>query len=165
MFSPIRNKRFVISFANFFTEIWLQLMLVTQFRSHFPTYILNALFEQSFKHFWVLFEQSFEHFWVLFELCSMPLQFFTSVTRGPFFTSTLAPRGEICPPGPGWSSPLGVNTLYFLEEWRGEQRILTPGDNFTPTGQNSPLGDNFAPGGQSLPLGVKLRMGVWSFGN
>jgi hypothetical protein len=41
-----------------------------------------------------------------------------------------------------------VNTLYCLEEWRGEQGIT------------SPLGDNFTPGGQSLPLGVKLRMGL-----
>jgi hypothetical protein len=44
-----------------------------------------------------------------------------------------------------------VNTLYVLEEWRGEQRISPPGDNFTPRGQNSPLGDNFAPGGQVRP--------------
>jgi hypothetical protein len=28
-----------------------------------------------------------------------------------------------------------VNTLYCLEEWRGEQRISPPGDNFTPRGQ------------------------------
>jgi hypothetical protein len=40
-----------------------------------------------------------------------------------------------------------VNTLYCLEEWRGEQKI-------------SPLGDNFTPGGESLPLGAKLRMGL-----
>jgi hypothetical protein len=53
-----------------------------------------------------------------------------------------------------------VNTLYCLEEWRGEQIISPPGDNFTPRGQNSPLGDNFTPGGQSLPLGAKLRMGL-----
>jgi hypothetical protein len=32
-----------------------------------------------------------------------------------------------------------MNTLYFLEEWRGEQRISPPGDNFTPRGQNSLL--------------------------
>jgi hypothetical protein len=37
---------------------------------------------------------------------------------------TLAPRDEIC--------YLGVNTLYCLEEWRGKQRISTPGDNFIP---------------------------------
>jgi hypothetical protein len=37
---------------------------------------------------------------------------------------TLAPRDEIC--------YLGVNTLYCLEEWRGKQRISTPGDNFVP---------------------------------
>jgi hypothetical protein len=53
-----------------------------------------------------------------------------------------------------------VNTLYCFEEWRGEQRISPPRDNFTSRGQNSLLGDNFAPGGQSLPLGAKLRMGL-----
>jgi hypothetical protein len=41
-----------------------------------------------------------------------------------------APRGEL------------------VEEWRGEQRISHPGDNFTPRGLNSPLWDNFAPVGQ-----------------
>jgi hypothetical protein len=41
-----------------------------------------------------------------------------------------------------------VNTLYCLEEWRGEQRISPPGDNFTPRGQNSPLGSKFAPRGE-----------------
>jgi hypothetical protein len=62
-----------------------------------------------------------------------------------------------------------VNTLFVLEEWRGEQRISPPRDNFTPRGQTSPLGDNFAPGGevkngpqlfQRLPglgLGANLR--------
>jgi hypothetical protein len=49
---------------------------------------------------------------------------------------------------------------YCLEEWRGEDRISSPGDNFTLRRQNSPLGDNFAPGGQSLPLRSKLRMGL-----
>jgi hypothetical protein len=68
---------------------------------------------------------------------------------------TLSPRGELCPLGEclPLHSPPGVNTLYCLVEWRGEQWILHPGDNFTP-------GDNFAPGGQSLPLGAKLRMGL-----
>jgi hypothetical protein len=82
---------------------------------------------------------------------------------GPFLTSPLAPRGEIFPPGVMFT-PLfnpGVNTLYCLEEWRGEQRISPPEDNFTPRGQNSPPGDNIAPGGQSLSLGAKLRMGLW----
>jgi hypothetical protein len=47
-----------------------------------------------------------------------------------------------------------VNTLYCLEEWRGEQRISSPGDNFTPRGKksplvtNSPLGSKFAPRGE-----------------
>jgi hypothetical protein len=55
----------------------------------------------------------------------------------------------------------GVNTIYCSEEWRDDQRISPPGDNFTHRGLNLPLGDNIAPGGQSLPLGVKLRMGLW----
>jgi hypothetical protein len=47
-----------------------------------------------------------------------------------------------------------VNTLYCLEERRGEQIILPPGDNFTPRGQThpwgitSPLGSKFAPRGE-----------------
>jgi hypothetical protein len=40
-----------------------------------------------------------------------------------------------------------VNTLYYLEEWRGKQRISPPGDNFNHRGQIS-------------PLGAKLRMGL-----
>jgi hypothetical protein len=37
----------------------------------------------------------------------------------------LSPRGEICPLGLKFptSFPPGVNTIYCLEEWRGEQRI------------------------------------------
>jgi hypothetical protein len=38
-----------------------------------------------------------------------------------------------------------VYTLYCLEEWRGEQRISPPGDNFTPPGTTSPLGSKFSP--------------------
>jgi hypothetical protein len=55
-----------------------------------------------------------------------------------------------------------VNNFYCLEEWRGEQRISPPADNFTPI-----QGTKFTPGGQlrpwaqSLPLGAKLRMGLW----
>jgi hypothetical protein len=69
----------------------------------------------------------------------------------------LAPQGE---PGPqGECSPLRsppwVNTLYYLEECRGQTETSPPGDNFTPRGQNSPLG-------QSLPLGAKLSMSLCS---
>jgi hypothetical protein len=60
----------------------------------------------------------------------------------------LAPRGEICPLG-GIFTPLSVNTLYCLEEWRGEQRISPRGDNLTPRGQIHPWGT------------TKLRMGLW----
>jgi hypothetical protein len=87
-----------------------------------------------------------------------------------FFTSSMAPRGEIFLPG-GCSplrSPPGVNTLYCLEEWRSKQRISPlgifspPKGQIHPLGTTSPLVDNFAPGGQlrpwgqSLPLGAKL---------
>jgi hypothetical protein len=41
-----------------------------------------------------------------------------------------------------------VNTLCCLEEWRGEQRISPPGDNFTPS-----KGTKFTPGGQLRPWG------------
>jgi hypothetical protein len=63
--------------------------------------------------------------------------------------------GEIYPLG-GMFTPSftpRVNTLYCLEEWRGEQRISPPGDNFTPGGL-------IRRWGQSLPLGAKLRMGL-----
>jgi hypothetical protein len=36
-----------------------------------------------------------------------------------------------------------MNTLYCLEEWRGEQRISPPGDNLTPMGTTPPLGPIF----------------------
>jgi hypothetical protein len=75
------------------------------------------------------------------------------------------PRGELRPHGEcsPLCSPPGVNTLYYLEEWRSKQRIKPPGDNFTLGGQNSPLEDNFAPGGQSLRLWAKLRIGLSDF--
>jgi hypothetical protein len=47
-----------------------------------------------------------------------------------------------------------VNTVYYLEEWRGEKRISSPGDIFTPREQNSPFGttpplvSKFAPRGE-----------------
>jgi hypothetical protein len=43
----------------------------------------------------------------------------------------------------------GVNTLYCSEEWRGEQRISPPGDNFAPGGH---------PGGEvkNGPMGVHI---------
>jgi hypothetical protein len=50
----------------------------------------------------------------------------------------------------------GVNTLYCLKEWKGEQIISPTGDNFTPApgdkihswGITSPLGSKFAPRGE-----------------
>jgi hypothetical protein len=45
-----------------------------------------------------------------------------------------------------------MNTLYFLEEWRGEQIISSPGDKIHPGGQ-------LLPWGQSLPLGSKFAPG------
>jgi hypothetical protein len=65
---------------------------------------------------------------------------------GPFLTSPLAPRGEIC--------LLGVNTLYCLEECRGEH----------PQGTNSPLGSKFAPRGEVKkgPLVTLLLILFWT---
>jgi hypothetical protein len=37
-----------------------------------------------------------------------------------------------------------VNSLYCLEEWRGEQRISPPGNKIHPWGTTSPLGSKFA---------------------
>jgi hypothetical protein len=71
-------------------------------------------------------------------------QFLT--TRNLPLGANFAPRGEICPLVEMFT-PLftpGVNTLYCLDEWRGEQRISPPGDNFTPPGDNSALGSKFA---------------------
>jgi hypothetical protein len=81
---------------------------------------------------------------------------FTPGPQGTNFT----PRGELCPLGKcsPLRSPPGVNTHYCLEEWRGEQRISPPGDNFTP----GPRGQ-LRPRGQSLPLGA--RMGLWQLKN
>jgi hypothetical protein len=86
---------------------------------------------------------------------------------GPFLTSpwqgwistlgvNLAPRGEICPLGGMFNPSFTLRDehyIYYLEEWRGEQRISPPGDKIHPGGQ-------IRPWGQSLPLGVKLRMGI-----
>jgi hypothetical protein len=43
----------------------------------------------------------------------------------------------------------GVDTLHYLDEWRGEQRISSPGDNFMPR-------DKIQPWGTTSPLGVKV---------
>jgi hypothetical protein len=45
-----------------------------------------------------------------------------------------------------------VNTFYCLEEWRGEERISPPGDNFTPRGQLRPWGQR---------IGVKAEAKNW----
>jgi hypothetical protein len=67
------------------------------------------------------------------------------------------PYGEYSP----LRSPPEVNTLHYLEEWRGKQRFSSPRDSFTPRGQNLEAGQ-LRPRGQSLPLGAKLRIGLWS---
>jgi hypothetical protein len=78
----------------------------------------------------------------------------------PFLASPLAPRGELGPQGWNWSPSgnvhpfvhlKGMNTLYCFEEWRGEQRISPPGDNFT----HAP-GDKIHPLGTTSPMGVKV---------
>jgi hypothetical protein len=75
----------------------------------------------------------------------------------------LSPRGNVHP----FVHPTGWTlSTYCSEEWRGEQRISPPGDNFTLRGQNlplggttSPLGSKFAPRGEvkygpQLPLQI-----------
>jgi hypothetical protein len=70
--------------------------------------------------------------------------------RGPFLPSPLAPRGEICPLGVKFTPSFTLRgEHYCLEEWRGEQRISPPGDNFTPMGQIHPWRT-------TSPLGVKV---------
>jgi hypothetical protein len=100
---------------------------------------------------------------------------------GPFLTSSLPPGvnvplwGELGPPG--WNlSPWGnihpfvhskgwTLSTYCLEEWRGEQIISTPGNNFTPRrqsspwGTTSPQGSNFAPRGQVTRPGASCGLG------
>jgi hypothetical protein len=56
----------------------------------------------------------------------------------------LSPGGNVHP----YVHPQGWTlSRYCLEEWRGEQRILPPGNNFTPRGQNSPRGTTSPLGG------------------
>jgi hypothetical protein len=58
----------------------------------------------------------------------------------------MAPSREICLLVHPFVHPhTWVNTLYCLQEWRGEQRILPPGDKINPWGTTSPLGSKFAP--------------------
>jgi hypothetical protein len=77
--------------------------------------------------------------------------------RGPFLTSPLAPRGEICPIG-------GMFTHLFTPE--GEQSLLFRRmegrtDNFTPRGHNSPLWAKFSPRGEvkNGPLRITSALG------
>jgi hypothetical protein len=55
-----------------------------------------------------------------------------------------------------------VNTLYCLEEWRGEQRISPPGDKIHPWGTTSPLGSKFAPRGEVQNVYVLCMYYVFS---
>jgi hypothetical protein len=57
---------------------------------------------------------------------------------------TLSPRGNVHPP----FTSTGVNTLYYLEEWRVQQIV------FTPRGQLHPCQS------QSSPLGAGLKSGL-----
>jgi hypothetical protein len=74
----------------------------------------------------------------------------------PWQDSISRARGKCSP----LRSPPGVNTLYCLEEWRGEQRISPSVDTFTPRGEfkNGPLspGDEIHLWGSTSPLEVKL---------
>jgi hypothetical protein len=61
-----------------------------------------------------------------------------------------APRGWTWPPGLNFVSWGECSPLYWLEEWRGKQRISRP------QGITSPLGDKIHSGGITSPLGVKV---------
>jgi hypothetical protein len=73
--------------------------------------------------------------------------FLRACIRGPFLTSPLVPRGEICPQGgmltPSFTTRGELST--FLEEWRVEQRISPLGSKFAPRGEvkNEPLVSKF----------------------
>jgi hypothetical protein len=45
----------------------------------------------------------------------------------------LAPRGGFCPLGEMFTPSFTPRGEYY-QEWRNEQRISPPGDNFTPRG-------------------------------
>jgi hypothetical protein len=53
----------------------------------------------------------------------------------------------------GWKFTPAVNTLYWLENRKGEQRV------FTPRGLTSTLGDKLSPRIFSSALGVRLKTG------
>jgi hypothetical protein len=84
----------------------------------------------------------------------------SSTQQKPVFNNMVCPQGWSLPLGEMFTlrSPTGVITLHCLDEWRSEQIISPPEDNFILRGQNSLLRDNFAPGGQSLSLGARFRM-------
>jgi hypothetical protein len=54
---------------------------------------------------------------------------------------------------------VAVLWMYCLDEWKGEQRILPPGDSSTPRGPLRPWGSKFAPRGEvkNGPQGVFKR--------
>jgi hypothetical protein len=104
---------------------------------------------------------------------------------GQCFHHAFAPGGELCSQGmkfvserehwPGWEldsgrylsltprvghSPLGVNPLYSLEEWRN-RGTLPQLANVTPRGQSRTLGANFTAEGQSSILSARLKTGLW----
>jgi hypothetical protein len=66
---------------------------------------------------------------------------------------TLSPRANVHP----FVHPQGVNNLFYcLEEWRGEQRISPPRDNFTPRGAKFTPGWQLRSWGTSHPWGSKF---------
>jgi hypothetical protein len=69
---------------------------------------------------------------------------------GPFLTSPLTPRGEICPLG-GMFTPSFTPRVEYSRVFR---RMNGRTENFTPRGHSRPWG-------WSVPLEAKLRMGLW----
>jgi hypothetical protein len=97
-------------------------------------------------------------------------------TWGPFWTSTLAPRDEICPLGEMFTpsfTPRGKHSLLLrrIENVNPQGINSPPGDKIHPWGTTSPLGSKFAPRGEikNEPHAVPIRRApfpsssMWSF--
>jgi hypothetical protein len=82
--------------------------------------------------------------------------------RGPFLTSPLSPRGEICPLGgmfTTWFTPRGEHSLLF-RQMKGRTENFTPRGQLCPLGKTSPLGWKFAPRGdvKNGPLALHMHL-------
>jgi hypothetical protein len=81
---------------------------------------------------------------------------------GPFLTSPLAPRGDICPLGVKFTplfTPRSEHSVLF-RRMEVQKEISPPRDNFTPRGLIHPPRDNFTPRGLIHPWGTTSPLGV-----